>query len=108
MTGQLEAYLRVYSKLKLDIVGDDFSLKLNTSRQTNSENEATGTTKSGEIQKIMMLVASRDSEVQSGCSILCSHLEGIKKDIFNTQHLIIYLHTTRFCILVSFQLKMSV
>lgn len=49
MTGQLEAYLRVSSKLKLDIVGDDFSFKLNTPRQTNSDTDATGTTKSGEI-----------------------------------------------------------
>lgn len=49
MTGQLEAYLRVSSKLKLDIVGDDFSLKLNTSRQGNSDTDATGPTKSGEI-----------------------------------------------------------
>lgn len=49
LNGQLEAYLRVSSKLKLDVVGDDFSFKLNTSRHSNSDTDATGTTKSGKI-----------------------------------------------------------
>ncbi|XP_042037399.1 autophagy protein 5-like isoform X1 [Salvia splendens] len=62
LNGQLEAYLRVYSKLKLDIVGDNFSLKLNTSRQTNSENEATGTTKSGKIP-VRLYVRTIDEDV---------------------------------------------
>ncbi|KAG6385812.1 hypothetical protein SASPL_154693 [Salvia splendens] len=62
LNGQLEAYLRVYSKLKLDIVGDDFSLKLNTSRQTNSENEATGTTISGKIP-VRLYVRTIDEDI---------------------------------------------
>ncbi|KAI3462226.1 hypothetical protein Pfo_018889 [Paulownia fortunei] len=53
LNGQLEAYLRVYSKLKLDIVGDDFSIKLNSStsnsRQSITDLDATGTTRTGRI-----------------------------------------------------------
>ncbi|GER27241.1 autophagy protein 5 [Striga asiatica] len=49
LNGQLEAYLRVSSKLKLDIVGDDFSLKLNSSRQSCSDSDTPGTTRTGRI-----------------------------------------------------------
>ncbi|XP_057807299.1 autophagy protein 5 isoform X2 [Salvia miltiorrhiza] len=62
LNGQLEAYLRVYSKLKLDIVGDDFSLKLNTSRQSNAETDAIGTAKSGKIP-VRLYVRSIDEDI---------------------------------------------
>ncbi|KAK4490435.1 hypothetical protein RD792_001112 [Penstemon davidsonii] len=53
LNGQLELYLRVSSKLKLEIVNDDFSLKLNSSasksRQSNNDSEAVVATRTGKI-----------------------------------------------------------
>ncbi|KAI3451357.1 hypothetical protein Pfo_008022, partial [Paulownia fortunei] len=49
LDGQLEVYLCVSSKLKLDIVGDDFSLRLNSStprsRQSINDSVATATSR---------------------------------------------------------------
>nr|GME03168.1 expansin-A13-like [Ipomoea batatas] len=47
----LEAYLRVSSKLKLGIYGDDFSIKLDSSkfRQSSSDGDAPGAVKTGRI-----------------------------------------------------------
>ncbi|KAI5648190.1 hypothetical protein M9H77_34195 [Catharanthus roseus] len=53
LNGNLEAYLRVASKLKLGLDGDDFSMKLNSSsfksRQSTNEGDASGPTKPGRI-----------------------------------------------------------
>ncbi|XP_071915837.1 autophagy protein 5 isoform X2 [Coffea arabica] len=51
LNGNLEAYIRVSSKLKLGLGGDDFSIKLNTSslkyRQSAADAEASATIKAG-------------------------------------------------------------
>ncbi|XP_027076695.1 autophagy protein 5 [Coffea eugenioides] len=53
LNGNLEAYIRVSSKLKLGLGGDDFSIKLNTSslkyRQSAADAEASATIKAGRI-----------------------------------------------------------
>lgn len=52
LNGNLESYLRVSSKLKLGLGGDDFSIKLNTSSkslQSANEADASGPTKAGRI-----------------------------------------------------------
>ncbi|KAL3527390.1 hypothetical protein ACH5RR_012046 [Cinchona calisaya] len=53
LNGNLEAYLRVSSKLKLGLGGDDFSIKSSTSsvksRQSANEPDASGPIKAGRI-----------------------------------------------------------
>ncbi|KAL6528968.1 autophagy protein 5 [Orobanche minor] len=65
-TRKLEAYLRVSSKLKLDIVGDDYSFKLHSStsnsRQSSTDSDASGTTRTGE--KIIESVLNDDNDSQ--------------------------------------------
>ncbi|KAL8550084.1 hypothetical protein ACS0TY_008786 [Phlomoides rotata] len=62
LNGQLEAYLRVSSKLKLDIVGDDCSLKLNTSPQSISDVDATVTTRAGKIP-VRLYIRTIDEDI---------------------------------------------
>ncbi|KAL2551269.1 Autophagy protein 5 [Forsythia ovata] len=52
LNGNMEAYLRVSSKLKLGTIGDDYSLKLNStskSRQRTSDTDATAPIRTGRI-----------------------------------------------------------
>ncbi|KAL6530994.1 autophagy protein 5 [Orobanche hederae] len=64
--GKLEAYLRVSSKLKLDIVGDDFSFKLHSSmsnsRQSSTDSDASGTTRTGRIP-VRLYVRTIDKDI---------------------------------------------
>lgn len=52
-SGQLENYLRVSPKLKLDIFGDDFSLGVNSStprfRKSTNDSDASATTRTSKI-----------------------------------------------------------
>ncbi|KAG8373529.1 hypothetical protein BUALT_Bualt11G0033700 [Buddleja alternifolia] len=68
LDGQLEGYLRVSSKLKLDIVGDDSSLKLNSSnsstaksRQSASDLDATAT-RTGRVP-VRLYIRSFDEDI---------------------------------------------
>ncbi|KAK6154093.1 hypothetical protein DH2020_013732 [Rehmannia glutinosa] len=66
LNGQLEAYLRVSSKLKLDIVGDDFAFKLNSttshSRQSTTDLDTTGTIRTGRIP-VRLYIRTIDEDI---------------------------------------------
>ncbi|KAL8038206.1 hypothetical protein ABFX02_11G090200 [Erythranthe guttata] len=67
LNGQLEAYVRVSSKLKLDIVGDEFSLKLNSStpksdQTVNTDLDATGTTRTGKVP-VRLYIRTIDEDI---------------------------------------------
>ncbi|KAL6521404.1 autophagy protein 5 [Orobanche gracilis] len=66
LNGKLEDYLRVSSKLKLDIVGDDFSFKLHSStsnsRQSSTESDISGTTRTGRIP-VRLYVRTIDKDI---------------------------------------------
>ncbi|KAL3630363.1 autophagy protein 5 [Castilleja foliolosa] len=66
LNGQMDSYLRVSSKLKLDNFGDDFSFKLNSSpsnsRQSFTDSETSGTTRTGRIP-VRLYVRSIDKDI---------------------------------------------
>lgn len=59
VSGHLEAFCHISQKLKLDIIGDDFFLKVKSSvsksQQGNNNLEATGTTRTGKMLKTIMV-----------------------------------------------------
>lgn len=46
-SGELEVYLRISSKLKLGIVGEDYTGNVMSPRQTNSEKDGAGSSRTG-------------------------------------------------------------
>ncbi|KAK4430479.1 Autophagy protein 5 [Sesamum alatum] len=66
LNGQLEVYLHVSSKLKIYIVGDDFSLKLNSSTSKSNQGvndlDATGTTMTGRVP-VRLYIRSIDEDI---------------------------------------------
>lgn len=65
LNGNLEAYLRIASKLKLSLGGDDFSFKLNSSsiktQQSTNDGDASGLTKPDKIPvRLYVLIINED------------------------------------------------